>query len=173
MFDSAAPIPLDYLLPAEAYYHLVRKLRLTLPPPAGDSPDELLKRDHAAIARIAALAPGNAVEADVAAQYVAASEQWADCLRLAQAPETTPEWQPKCRAQALGMMRQANSALRLLLRLQEARRKLEADNVACDRAARAEHVAIALMAAALAQPAQSPDLAAPPPAAEPEPPSPP
>ena len=156
MFDSTAPIPLADQLPADAYWHLIRTLRLTLPRPPGDSPDDLRKRDHAAIACVAALAPGNAAEAKLAARFVAASEQSDDCLRLVQTRETTPEWATKCRAQAIGMMREANSALRLLLRLQEARRKLEADNVACDRAARAEHVAIALMAEALQQPASSP-----------------
>lgn len=74
MLDSAAPIPLDFRLPVDAYYHLVRTLRLTLPPP-GNSEQELLRRD---LARIAVLAPANAAEADVAAQFVAASEQWKD-----------------------------------------------------------------------------------------------
>ena len=155
MFDGTAP-PLAYQLPAEAYYHLVRTLRLTLPPPPGDSPDDLRRRDHAAIAAIAGLAPANAAEAKLAAQFVVASEQWTDCLRLAQLPETTPEWAAKCRAQALSMMRQANSALRLLLSTQQARQKLEADNVACDRLAWTEHVATALMAEALQYPAKSP-----------------
>jgi len=49
-------------LPADAYWQLIRTLRLTLPPPATDSPDDLARRDHAAIARIAALAPANAAE---------------------------------------------------------------------------------------------------------------
>jgi hypothetical protein len=42
-----------------------------------DSPDDLARRDCAAIARVAALAPANAVEADVAALFVAASDQHA------------------------------------------------------------------------------------------------
>ncbi|MGH7212755.1 MAG: hypothetical protein ACREF1_14985, partial [Acetobacteraceae bacterium] len=75
--------------------------------------------------------------------------QWKDCLRLAQLPETAPEWASKCRAQAIGMMRQANAALRLLLRLQDARRKLEGDAAACDRLAWTEHCALGLMAEAL------------------------
>jgi len=165
-------------LPADAYYHLVRTLRLTLPPPLSDSPDDLLRRDRAAIARIAALAPANGAEADLGAQFVAASEQWKDCLRLAQLPETTPEWAAKCRAQAVSMMRQANSALRLLLRMQEARQKTEADRAACDRAAWTEHCAIGLMAEALAAaprpaaPAPCPGTGVaepPPPASQPQP----
>src|SRR6266852_2646582 len=103
MSASAAPDHLASQLPAEAYYHLIRTLCLTLPPPLSDNPDDLARRDHAAIARIAALAPANAAEADLAAQFVAASEQWKDCLRLAQLPEATPEIALKCRAQALSM----------------------------------------------------------------------
>jgi hypothetical protein len=149
MFDGAAAhSDLGLQLPADAYWHLVHTLRLTLPPP-GDpghppGPEDLLRRDRAAIARVA--------EADLAAQFVAASEQWKECLRLAQAPETTPDWAGKCRAQALAMMRQANATLRLLLRLQQARRKLEGDNAAGDRLAWTEHCALGLMAEALAQP---------------------
>jgi hypothetical protein len=151
MFDSTTP---DHTcqLPADAYWHLVRTLRLTLPPPLTDDPEDLPRRDRAAIARVAALAPGNAAEADLAAQFVAASEQWKDCLRLAQLPETTPAWAMKCRAQAMGMMRQANSALRLLLRMQGVRRKLEADDAVRDRLAWTEHCALGLMAEALAAP---------------------
>ena len=70
----------------------------------------------------------------------------------------------KCRAEAASMMRQANSALRMLLRMQEARRKLEADNAACDRAAWTEHCTLRLMAEALAAPpptAQAPPAPAP------------
>ncbi len=139
-------------LPADAYWHLVRTLRLTLPPPPGvnPGPEDLARRDRAAIARIAALAPANAAEADVAAQFVAASEQWKDCLRLAHQPDTTPEWAAKCRAQAAAMMRQANSALRLLLRMQQARRKLEAVDATADHLAWTEHCALGLMAEALA-----------------------
>ena len=69
------------------------------------------------------------------------------------------------------MMREAKSALRLLLKLQEARGKRDADNTACDRAAWTEHCAITLMAEALGHPAKSGDftgtpLAAPPAAAQ-------
>ncbi len=38
MFDSTTPIPLESQLAADAYWHLVRTLRLTLPPPPDDSP---------------------------------------------------------------------------------------------------------------------------------------
>ena len=137
-------------LPADAYYQLVHTLRLALPPPLTDTPDDLRRRDHAAIARIAALCPANAAEADLAAHFVAASEQWKNCLRLAQERGAAPEWAAKCRAQALRMMRQSTSALRLLLHLQAARQKRDADSAACNSAAWTEHCAIGLMSEALA-----------------------
>jgi hypothetical protein len=91
-------------LSADAYYHLVRTLCPALPPPLTDSPDDLARRDHAAIARIAALAPATAAEADLAALFVAASEQCKDRLRVAQLAAIAPELAPKCRAQSTSMM---------------------------------------------------------------------
>ena len=149
-----------YTLPADAYYHLVHALRLTLPPPPTNEPDARKRRDRAAMAQIAALQPANTAEAELAGQFVAASEQWKDCLRIAQSPDTPPEIAVKCRAQAASMMRQANSAMRVLLRLQAARAKLEADPEACGRADRREHFTAAILAEALS------DDPAPPPAEE-------
>jgi hypothetical protein len=125
---STPPDNLALQLPADAYYHLVRTLCLALPPPLTDNPDDLARRNHAAITRIAALAPANAAEADLAAMYVAASEQWKECLRLAQLPETPLATVLKRRAEAGSMMREARSALQLLLRLQEARPERDSDN---------------------------------------------
>ncbi len=158
-------------LPADVYYQLVHSLCPTLPPPLTHSPEDLARRNHAAIARIAALSPANAAEADVAALYVAASEQWKNLLRLAQEADTTSYWAQKCRAQANSMMRQAQSAVRLLLRMQAARQKTEANSEARDRAAWTEHCAIGLMAQALLRrPAPAPIAEpAPPPAPEPQP----
>ncbi len=119
-----------------------------MPPPLSDSPEDLARRDHAAIARIAAPTPANAAETDLAALYVAASEQWKECLRLVQQPDISACWAMKCRAQANSMMRQAQSALRLL-RMQAARQKIEANSAANERAAWTEHCAIGLMAQAL------------------------
>jgi hypothetical protein len=164
---SPDDLPLDYQLPAHAYRHLIRRLRLTLPPPPGDTAEDLLHRDYAAIACIAGLAPVNMAEAELAAQFFAASEQWKDRLRCAQAPDATPAEAARCRANALNLMRQANGVLRLLLRLQDTRRKLEADTTACDRLARIEHVTTAMMAEALDT--LRAETAAPDPAAVPEP----
>jgi len=73
----------------------------------------------------------------------------------------------KCRAQANSMMRQSQSALRLLLRMQAARQKLEADNEARDRGAWTEHSAMNLMAEALSPQPPPTALADPPPPPEP------
>jgi hypothetical protein len=143
--SAIAPDPADLIpqLPANAFYHLVRTLRLTLPPT--DRPEDLSVRDQSAIARIAALAPASAAEADLAALFVAASEQWKDCLRLAEDPSRLPEIARKCRAQAASMMRQSLAALRLLQRAQAIRQKTEANDIARDRAAWTEHCAAGLM----------------------------
>lgn len=101
-----------------------------------DDPEDLVRRDHAAVACIAALAPANAVEADLAAQFFAASEQGRDWLRRAQLPGTTLETALKYRRQAVRMMREGRSALGRLLRLQNGRRKQEADRAAPDHATR-------------------------------------
>ena len=160
--DHAHPAPgfdpgLTLRLPADTYWQLVHTLRLALPPPLSDAPEDRLRRDHAAIARVAALAPANAAEADLAAQSVAASEHSKACLHLAQLPDTTADQAAKCRAQAIALMRLAQGALRLLLRLQQARAKREA--AGAEGAAWMEHCALGLMSEALSQP---------PPAAEPE-----
>ena len=126
-------------LPADIYYQLIHTLRRCLPPPITNSPDDLARRDHAAIARIAALHPANAAEADLAALHVTASEQWKYCLRLAQQPAPSSDWAQKCRAQADAMMRESQSALRLLLRMQAARQKTGVNSAARDRATWTEH----------------------------------
>jgi hypothetical protein len=167
MIDSTQPIPLDYQFPEDGYWHLMRTLRLTLPPPAEDTPEALRRRDHAAIATIAGLAPANIGEARMAAQFVAASEQWSDCLRVAQLPETKPELAAKCRAQAATMMRAATSAMRALVQMQTARRKLETNDVLSARADRTDHIVTHALAAALEPRAEPARPAAPAPSLSP------
>jgi hypothetical protein len=114
---------------------------------------------------VASLLPANAGEAVLGAQFVAAHAQAMDCLRLARVPGTDTARALQCSAQAASMMRQAQSAMRLLLRGQEARQKIEADNVAVDKASWIEHCAAGLMAQAL--PGAPPLVMAEPPAPEP------
>jgi len=176
---STAPDNLHDRLPADAYYHLARTLCLTLPPPPSDHPEALVQRNHAAIARVAALVPANAAEADLAALFVIASEQCKDCVRLAELPATPPDVAVKCRAQALSMMREAKGFLRLLLQLQAVRGKREANSTTCSSAAWTEHCAIGRLGEGLpplpaprpvaASSAPIPEPPAPMPAPQPEP----
>jgi hypothetical protein len=62
-------------LSTELYYQLVYTLTDLLPPPLDDSPEARHVRIHAAIAKVAALLPVNANEADLAAQCIAARAQ--------------------------------------------------------------------------------------------------
>ena len=75
---------------------------------------------------------------------------------LADAPDCTTTHALKWIAKADLMMRQAQSAMRSLLRLQAARRKIEADPKAYDRGERIEHTMTTLMTQAL-EPNVSPD----------------
>jgi hypothetical protein len=91
--------------------------------------------------------PENPVEAELAGQFVAASEQWKECLRVAKEPGASREWGAACRGQALGLMRQANGTLRLLQRIQEARRM--ADPATRDRRARTQQALTRVLVATL------------------------
>jgi hypothetical protein len=174
---EAEPSQLTYRLPRDAYWLLIHTLRTSLPPPpVTDTPDDVARRDNAAIAQVASLLPANAGEAVLGAQFVAAHAQAMDSLRQARDPGMDAGLVLKCSAQAASMMRQAQSALRLLQCLQAVRQKIEADNVAVDRAAWTEHCAAGLMAQALpgapplvmAEPPPEPPAAEPVQEAEPE-----
>ncbi len=137
------------LLPREAFHQILFVLRGALPPPLTDDPADEMRRDRAAMAAVAALRPENAAEGRLAAQFVAADACAMDCLRLAQVKRREPDLAHKCRAQAMSLMREGKSSLRLLLRLQAARQKIEADAAAAERAAWVEHSAAGMMAEAL------------------------
>ncbi len=67
METSSPPHPtID--LATHLYYQLVYTLTDLLPPPLDDTPAALRTRNYAAIAKVAALLPVNANEADPAAQ---------------------------------------------------------------------------------------------------------
>jgi len=161
--NQFAPQPdLALQLPRDMYYLLIHTLCGSLPPPITNSPEDRIRRDNAAMAQVACLLPANADEANIAVQYIAASAQALDCLRLARAYPSEEVLGLKCTAQAASMMRQARGARSLLMRVQAQREKREADNVSADQAARTEHCAIGLMADALGRDAPAP-------MAEPEP----
>ncbi len=102
------------------------------------------------MAGVASLRPETAAEGRLAAQFVAADAWAMDCLRLAGERRLEFEVARKCRAQAMSMMREGKSALRALQRLQAARRAVDGDEAAANRAAWAEHGALRMMAEALA-----------------------
>jgi hypothetical protein len=136
-------------LPRAVYYQVIHTLRGSLPPPVSDTPEDLAHRDNAAIARVACLLPANGDEANLAATYVGAQAYAMDCLRLARRYSGDPNFILKCTAQAASMMREARATRSLLLRVQAARQKREADGAALGKAEWIEHCAIGLMAQAL------------------------
>ena len=131
---------LTSLLPADTYYQTVHTLNSLLPPPATDTPEDTARRDRAAMAHVAALRPADPEEANLAAQYVAASVQALDSLRLARLHPTDPAHVLKCTAQSASMMRQARGWRTALLRAQAARQKSDPDAALVDTA---EPVALA------------------------------
>ena len=112
------PEPLSRAICADLLNHL--------PPPAEDTPEARAVRDQRAVTAVAHLLPENAAEAEVAVLIVAAQCHARDALRCAAAHAgADPAEVRRCRAQAASMMRQADSGLRTLLRLQAERHKAE------------------------------------------------
>jgi hypothetical protein len=135
MDHPSQPTPPDQTtLSHDLHYQIIHELRLALPPPITDSPEDRVRRDNALIARVAALLPANADEVILAAQYIAASAHALDCLRLARQSPNDVAQVLKCTAQSAGMMRQARGARAQLLRLQVARGKRRSDNATRDEA---------------------------------------
>lgn len=144
-----------FSLARDTYYQVVHTLRTSLPLPGTDSPEDTALRDRAAIAHIACLLPADPEEANLAVQYVAASAQAHDSLRLAHEPSASLGQILKCVAQSASMMRQARSWRALLLRVQAERRKHDADTA--DAAHGTGQPAISLMAEALAHAPPAPE----------------
>ncbi len=106
----------------------------SLPPPPDDTPEGRQLRDERAVTAVAHLLPENAAEAEVAVLIVAAQFRAREALRAAARcipgldPGTglEPDQIRRCTAQAASMMRQADSGIRTLLRMQAERQKAEA-----------------------------------------------
>ena len=149
--DSVAPTKPDWalVLPRTAFFDIMRVLQGALPPPALDEPGEWTRRDQAAMAAVGALQPATAAAGRLAALCVAGEAHAMDCLALA--AERRGEWEVtrQCRAQAMGMMREARSSLRALQGMQAERRSLAKNNEAAAQGEWVEHVAVNLMAEAL------------------------
>jgi len=149
----------------DIYDEALRSLRATLPPPLTDTPEAWARRDRVALAEVAALAPANLAEADLATQYVITLAHGEYCLRLAAQHAADPKLAGKLRAQSASMGREARSTHRLLLKVQAVRRKRQADPVTREADARTEQYVRHQLMEAL----KSIEAKAVPPAAAPEP----
>jgi len=131
--------PVD--LSTHLYYQLVYTLTSLLPPPLDDSPEALRTRNHAAIAKVAALLPVNANEADLAAQCIAARAQAEEMLRLIRQHAGHIELVMRLNAQYGSMVRTSLSVHGRLMRMQALRQKRQAIGGAANEDAWALHVA--------------------------------
>jgi hypothetical protein len=123
------------------YYQLVYTLTDLLPPPLDDTPEALRARNHAAIAKVAALLPVNANEADLAAQCIAARAQAEDMLRLLRQHTGDIGLVMRLNAQYGSMVRTSLSVHGRLMRVQALRHKREATGAAVNQDAWALHMA--------------------------------
>ena len=128
-------------LSAHLYYQLVYTLTDLLPPPLDDSPEALRARNHAAIAKVAALLPVNADEIDLAAQCLAARGQAEEMLRLVRQNAGDIELVMRLNAQYGSMVRTSLSVHGRLMRVQAVRQKREAIDGASTEDAWTAHVA--------------------------------
>jgi hypothetical protein len=107
------------------YHRLVYTLTDLLPPPLDGSPGALRARNHAAIAKVAAMLPVNANEADLAAQSIAARAQAEDILRLLRENADDLALVIRLNAQYGSMVRTSLSVHARLMRVQAVRQKRE------------------------------------------------
>src|SRR5271166_4021287 len=103
----------------EVFATLCRSLPLPIP----DTPEARASRDDVAMAAVAELHPTNAFEAKLAADIVLAEAHYADSLRQAGEYRGDLAAINRCRALAMGMLRQMRGLLRDYQRMQAARDK--------------------------------------------------
>ena len=159
METSPSPRP-AVNLSTHLYRQLVYTLTDLLPPPLDDTPEALRARNHAAIAKVAALLPVNANEIDLAAQCIAARAQAEDVLRLVRQHADDIGLVMRLNAQYGSMVRTSLSVHGRLMRVQALRQKREAIDGAATDDAWALHVAERSMLA-VADPDAAPLEAAP------------
>jgi hypothetical protein len=136
---SSPPQAIDLSTPL--YYQLVYTLTDLLPPPLDDTQEGLRARNLAAIAKVAALLPVNANEADLAAQCIAARAQAEDVLRLLRQHAGDIGLVMRLNAQYGSMVRTSLSVHARLMRAQAVRQKREAIDGAATEDAWVQHVA--------------------------------
>ena len=146
------PTDLPYRLPADAYAYLVRTLADALPPPPDPSAETAALRKQSIIARISALRPNDAIEAEPRRRpHRRNSEQSRDAFRWIPIYRANGEHRlaMQCRAQGISLMREAKRTLREIQRLQTETRARHADPDATDTAERIEHVTMVMTAEAV------------------------
>lgn len=136
-----------------------------IPSPTLTDPELIAERVHAAIAEIASICPVNAEEARIATRVVTADALARESIRHARTLLNEPIRVMRCHAQADHLLRTANAARALLLRVQAARQKREAVQATCDQDALTIHAIEGLLLAADGQS----NAAAPPPPKPPPP----
>jgi hypothetical protein len=119
-------IPLPDATPANRC-EIFARLCSELPPAVADTPDLRARRDEEAMDAVEALHPDDAFEAVLAVRIVALDAHAGDSLRSAGLAVNDAMEVRRCRAQAASMARQADAALRSLLRIQAIREKQLAD----------------------------------------------
>jgi hypothetical protein len=124
--ETSAPPPPSTNLSSHLYHQLVYTLTDLLPPPLDGSPGALRARNHAAIAKVAAMLPVNANEIDLAAQSIAARAQAEDILRLLRANANNAALVIRLNAQYGSMVRTSLSVHARLMRVQAVRQKRQA-----------------------------------------------
>jgi hypothetical protein len=139
--ETSSPPPQASDLSTPNYYQLVYTLTGLLPPPLEDTPEALRARNNAAVAKIAALLPVNANEADLAAQCIAARAQAEDLLRLIRENADDIKLVMRLNAQYGSMVRTSLSVHARLMRVQALRHKREAIEGAATEDAWTQHVA--------------------------------
>jgi hypothetical protein len=110
-------------LPDSIARGVLATLCASLPDALTDTPEARALRDEIAVASVAALHPTNAFEAKLAADIVMAEAHYADSLREAGEHRGDLAAASRCRALAMGMLRQMRGLLRDYQRMQAERDK--------------------------------------------------
>jgi len=130
---AADPFPL-------LYHQLVYTLTGLLPPPLDGSPEALRARNHAAVAKVAALLPVGASELDLATHCVAARAQAEEMLRLVRQNEDDVGLVLRLNAQYGSMVRTSLAVHGRLMRVQAVRQKRETIEGAANQDAWVQHI---------------------------------
>jgi hypothetical protein len=149
---EAPPVDAVPPLPRDVVHRVVLYFAGHLPAPPGDTADDRARRDSDALADVAALEPANAAEVTQAMRCVAAGIWADDQLRLARLHSEDFVRTQQILRQHAHMLRTADGARALLLRVQTARQRREKDSAGSERdAALARGLLAALMQERAAQ----------------------